>query len=495
MKRLFGISACLVLITGFAAWGTGGTEATEERPLIRAVWTDAIDPPSGRMLEYVEDKIGIEFESIAAGVTDYLQTTNVMLASGDIPDILQLRENTEHILQDWLNSDYILELDDYLSSYPILNKWLQETKPFIFRDGHYIGIPKNYAHHPHAMYYRKDLLDKYNLEVPRTFEDFHHAVKTIADGEGIYGLTSNGLQYAEWFLGGYTGGAVWTQIRMWVQRDGEWVDVVVTPEMREALKALNQWYDEGLYDPEFAVRVPYTAYHERFITGQVPAFSAHVEAGGFYEKLKRRTEESVPGAEVIGEPHPVGPWGQHFVYTRDRHTAFMYITKASEHPEKALDLFEWLFSPEGEEFNTYGIEGIHYIKSGDTYTRNWDEIRKEVANDADPLVRWRWYSNIQAGVYPEEALDQDRQQYLFDYNQRFPTPPQVTGYSSENDLKSSPVLQQLMHEWLIAFITGEKDVDTQWDEWVAEYDRAGHAVLKQEVNEYCRNTPELCNPQ
>ena len=494
MKKIVGILVFLLVIASFAAWGGGGKE-DGERPLIRAVWTDALNAPSGRILEYVEDKIGIEVEFIEGGVTEYLQVTNVMIASGDIPDILQLRENTEHVLRDWLNNDYLLELDDYLPDYPVLTKWLEEAKPFIFRDGHYIGIPKRYAHHPHAMFYRKDLLDKYNLDVPRTFDEFYEATKTIAEGEpGMYAVTSNGLQYQEWFMGGYTGAAVWTRIRTWVPRDGGWVDVVVTPEMREAVRALNRSYEEGLLDPEFAVKVPGLGYHERFIAGKVPAISAHVTSGAFYEMFAVQTAESVPGAVVIGEPQPVGPWGEHFVSTRDTHSAFMYISSASEHPEKALDLFEYLFSPEGAEFLTYGIEGVHYTKSGNTFTKNWDEILKDVATESSPLIAWRWLSDIQAGVFPEEALDVERQQYLFDYNQDYPNQPRIFGYTSENDLKFAPILEQLSHEWLIAFITGERDVETEWDDWLDEYDSAGHAILQQEVNEYCRNNPDSCHP-
>ena len=63
--------------------------------------------------------------------------------------------------------------------------------------------PLVYAHHPHSMYSRKDLLDKYGLEVltadrtsPSTFEDHYQAMTKISEAEGIYGMTSNGqLKY------------------------------------------------------------------------------------------------------------------------------------------------------------------------------------------------------------------------------------------------------------------------------------------------------------
>lgn len=490
-RSLIFVCVLLILTTAFV-FAAGEKEKTSKRPTIRVMWTDNFEPPTGRMLEYVEDLIDVNVEFISAGPSDYLQKTNTMIAGEDFPDLMQLRENTEATLREWLNNDYILVLDDYIDDYPNVKKAIMWGENYVLRDGHYVGIPKIYAHHPHTMYYRKDLLDKYGLSVPETIQEFYDTIKIISHGEGINGLTANGLQYLEWILGAYTGGATWTQIRTWVPRDGEIVDTVVTDEMREALRLLNKMYRENIIDKEFAIKIPHTKYQERFITGKVPVLSAHIESGNAYDKLKLRTEEMIPGAKVIAAPHPVGPIGKLFVHTRNANTVNMHISKNSKNPEKILELLDFLYSDEGHMFNQYGILDVHYnIDKNGEIKQNWEEIAKDTLTAADPLSKWRWLSNIQAGVFPANAVDREIQKLLFDYNQKFPTEQYVQGFTSNNDIKYSPVLQQMAEEWLIAFIKGEKNLDTDWETWKESYGKAGYNIIKKEVNEYAKNNPEL----
>jgi len=54
-------------------------------------------------------------------------------------------------------------------------------------DGETYTVP--FEFHPHIVYYRKDLYEKYNLSIPKTWDELYNNSKTIHDNEdGVYGF-------------------------------------------------------------------------------------------------------------------------------------------------------------------------------------------------------------------------------------------------------------------------------------------------------------------
>lgn len=58
------------------------TSDTGERTHITAYWTDVMNPPEGRILEYVNDKFGVDLEFTILPIGEWANHVNLGMASG-----------------------------------------------------------------------------------------------------------------------------------------------------------------------------------------------------------------------------------------------------------------------------------------------------------------------------------------------------------------------------------------------------------------------------
>lgn len=490
-KRLILITLALVLALPIFCPPVTLAEAEGERLTVSAYWRDTLNPPQGRMKEYIEEKFNVTFDIIQVPISEYANRRNMALASGDLPDIFQTEGPDDLNFHQMVNEGGIIKaLDDYLADAPNLAKWLENDAAKLYtlaeQTGHYYGIPRGYCYFSAAVFYRKDLLDKYQLAVPVTVEDYVSAMETICKGEGIYGITSIwNLWGVANILGSYNGlGA-----SGYMLKDGKYSDVAIWDETREGLKVLAQMYEKGILHPEFMIINDFDQYIEKFVTGDVASIFAHVEANYYYDRIVSQTEQQIEGAEVVAALPQKGPKG---VYTHSflPYSTTMHINEKTdeEKTKRIVQFFDFLFSDEGYEFNQYGIPGVHYTKDDQgNYVTNMEEILKDTTDPAmDALSKWRWYSDIMPGAIPEQSIDVDEQKNIFNQIQQLCDGhySPVVGYASENKMVIDPELTSLRDEYFIKFITGEKSLDADWDEFVKLYHEAGYTTLEQEVNEF-----------
>lgn len=497
MVKRFSLFA-LVLVLTFSVCFTPLVAAEEgrnqERLEVSAYWRDTLNPPQGRMKEYIEDKFNIEFNIIEVPISEYSNRRNMALASGDLPDIFQTEGPDDLSYYQMLDEGGIIKmLDDYLADAPNLAKWLENDTAKLYtltdKTGHYYGIPRGYCYFSAAVYYRKDLLDKYGLEVPVTLDEYINAMEIICKGEGIYGITSVwNLWGVTNILGSYNG----LGTSGYMLKDGKYSDVAIWDETREGLKVLAQMYEKGILHPEFMIINDFDQYIEKFVTGDVASIFAHVEANYYYDRIISQTEQQIEGAEVVAALPQEGPLGVH-THAFLPYSTTMHISEKTdeEKTKRIIQLFDFLFSEEGYEFNQYGIEGVHYTKDDEgNYITNMEEILKDTSDPAmDALSKWRWYSDIMPGAIPDQSIDVDIQKGIYNQIQQLCAGhySPVVGYSSDNKTIIEPELTSLRDEYFVKFITGEKNLDTDWDEFVDLYYDTGYDILEQEVNDFMNN--------
>lgn len=120
-------------------------------------------------------KINIETFSWA----DFYTKWTTGLASGNVPD---MSSAVAIQVVEMIDADAILPMDNLIDRIGRENFYEKALTEMTAEDGHCYGVPL-YSN-TEAMWYRKDLMEKYNLEVPETWDELYEAAKIITDGEG-----------------------------------------------------------------------------------------------------------------------------------------------------------------------------------------------------------------------------------------------------------------------------------------------------------------------
>lgn len=457
-----------------------------EKTEITAYWTDVMNPPSGRILEHVNEKFDMNLSFTILPIGEWANHINLGMASGKLANVLQIRHDVA-LTENLIKSGKLYDMTDKLADYPNLKAYLDspEAKPYAVWQGRYYAVPREWVNDCEVMYYRKDLLDKYNLEVPSTLDEYYTTMKTIVESEAsMVGFTES------------LGGTLFTflkQFNGWgadcgvyeKTADGGYTDIMVMPETKEGLKYINKLYQAKILDPEFMLNMDYEKIIGAIPSGKSASVRAQCNSGYYYDRLKKLTEKNIPDGEIFAQNVPSGKY-EYRPTNSPCADVWMSISSDCPAPEKVMAMWDWMFSPEGKEFLSYGIEGVHYTKdAAGKITMNDEEVKKETEDMlTDPLNKFQWYSDISSDVFYSWAEDVQRQQELFDYNKSIAVTPLVQGFSSENYVKYIGDMSKVRDEYFTKFITGEYDIDAKWDEFVAEYNRAGNELIIPEVNAF-----------
>ena len=292
------VSLCLITLTGCMSKASNKKDVNEEKsvaepgpfgkyePPINVSFVRAVDDDmstnilpktpgetveSNRWLDAYRDDLGINITydwTVKGGYTEdtYKQKMNLTLSSGDLPDVIkvdaitlkQLAESGEiedlsdvweEYASDFAKETYAGEGDSVLNSAKI--------------DGRLMAIPEMDSSLESAQYVwiRQDWLDNLGLEGPKTMQDLLKISEAFTnkdpDNNGeddTYGLVLTKDFYSGWggsegFFAGYH-----AYPNMWIDKDGKLEYGSVQPEVKTALSALAQMYQNGEIDKEFGIK-------------------------------------------------------------------------------------------------------------------------------------------------------------------------------------------------------------------------------------------------
>ena len=191
--------------------------------------------------------------------TQYSTKLNLMLASGDLPDFMALNvtQTTELIEEDLLAD--VTNLWENPSPWCAV-EWAELSPAEINAvtvDGKVMALPGNRGSSYPTMFFRKDWMDKLNLEEPKSFADVIKIATAFAKedpdgngqddtvglplGAGIFSNANERAMLNAWHV--YPG--------YFYEVDGKLVYGTVQPEMKNALSDLAGLYADGVIYKEF----------------------------------------------------------------------------------------------------------------------------------------------------------------------------------------------------------------------------------------------------
>ncbi len=331
-----------------------------------------------------EDKYVKKFEELSNTDLDlsllphenYDQSMSLLLAGGDLPDLLQTKGINRPEIAPAIDAGVLLPLNDLIDQYaPNLKSKIPAESwksGRVSKDGVIYGIPgENPITNGTVVYMRKDWLDKLQLKVPRTVEEYIEVLKAFRDNDPNGNNKKDEIPFSGRAKFSHTGhffGAYDVVLDGWRLVDGKLTPNFARPEMKEALKVYADLYKDKLLDNEFITQ-PGNVWDNKIVTGQVGMW-AH--AATYPDTWLNRLKENVPTAEIILIPAPVGPSGNpggiysigstvsDFVWT---------IPKNAKNPEEIIKFLDWFYAPETpNDFFLYGLEEENYTKQGSTIT-------------------------------------------------------------------------------------------------------------------------------
>lgn len=179
LKRIFKLLFTAGLFS-LVLFGCSGKETGNKDQVTLKIWGDADNQAT---LESSFDRINEAFmEKYPDIKVDYqysgtIESINVALQSDSLPDLFWVQGNKSTVMAEMARNGYILPLDDYDLDY---SRFPEDAVDYATVDGKvYSSMPSFIAYV--TMYYNKDIFAKYNLDVPKSWEELEKISRVLAE--------------------------------------------------------------------------------------------------------------------------------------------------------------------------------------------------------------------------------------------------------------------------------------------------------------------------
>lgn len=447
------------------------------------------------MYKQREKDSGIHIEFIHPAIGQEAEQFNLLLASNDLPDIIEYEwHKYPGGPQAAIEDGIIIPLNDYLEYAPNFKKALTGDSDLaeVYErasttdDGKYYGFTTLNTGEYRVFggpCIRRDWLEDLGLEMPETIDEWTEVLTAFKEKKNAkVPLTGTADTLC---LGGNVStfsGAFGVGNRWYVDGD----KVMYGPMQdgyKEYLTLLNKWYKEGLLDKDITSNKS-NLVDARITNGESGALVNGYIGGSIGRYLKQKETEE-PSYDLVGAPYPVKNKGDvnQFAYIEsDVNSArTLAITTACKNPEKAIAWADYWYGKEGYMLLNFGVEGDSYtmVDGSPVYT---DKILKNSENlsvNEALLLNCRATSPApgfkQAPEYLQQYYEYDQQNETLNLwtanvaGSRKTTLPSLNSTSEEMDIISSikADLSTYVNECIWNFVSGKTSLD-KYDEFREE---------------------------
>ena len=270
-----------------------------------------------------QDKIKVSFETIPNGANGGYAKLSTAITAGNGPDVATIEYPQ---LPQFVSNSQVIPLDGLINKAETVDKLSDETKALVqFGDKTY-ALPYDAA--PMLMWYRKDMLAKAGVEVPKTWDEFEQAGKKLkAVAPDSYLASFNPNEVAA------SAGLAWQAGAKWFGTEGDSWKVGVNDEATQ--KVATYW--QKLIDQKI-VKVTQAYSDEWSLDLANSTVVGVVGANWSATGIQKRTEASGQKGQWIAAELP--NWGNE--------SGSFYggssfnVTKSSKNPAAAAKFVEFL---------------------------------------------------------------------------------------------------------------------------------------------------------
>ena len=447
--------------------------------------------------EYLESITGIHIEYKEVSMFTAAQEFALMVASQDYTDMIS---NFAGLYSggyaQGLKDEVVLPVNDLVETEMPYYKYYLDTHPEYLPeleddDGNMLFVSgfQDESFTMGGASIRKDWLDKLGLDMPVTFDDWHDAALAFKENFGISSplcftsAINPGLGFSRGYeLPGFT---LQGSDTYFFQKDGQVHAAYTEDRMKDFLKMLASWYDEGLLAPDFYSHNGGQDTEGDIVGGQVGIFWGDA---AFIPTYNYMIED--PDCEIVGIQSPVMEEGQalHFS-TANSYTGVnpVTITTACEDPALLARWLDYHFTDEGQLLSNWGMEGGSFEYNADGEPE-WNDF---VKNNPDRLnfkqttstyILYATPSIFDADcnfdvLYGEQGAEAIRVYSAQEADNTWAMPENLSYNDEESEvLYASGAISDLdttAAEYILKFVTGSMDIDENWDAYVSAIEALG----------------------
>ncbi|MBI9102760.1 MAG: extracellular solute-binding protein [Spirochaetales bacterium] len=379
MKRAVLVSGLLILMIGFCFAGGGQEEApASDGPVNLNVWAVeaaevTLDVENMANWKAVEEANGVNlnWEIISTTVKD--EQFNLMLASGDLPDLIAYYEGKKGYssINKFGSEGAFLPVEDLVAEYaPHLKaRILDDPKVrdvLTAADGHIYYIPMMSAlNAARGWFIRYDWLDKVGMDVPTTTDELYDVLVAFRDRDPNGNGEKDEIPMVFRGRGDdsfYNLGALayaFDADMGWVVRNGKVVYGPSEPQYKDFMAYIGKLYGEKLIDQELLTRSG-NARDDLFgrnVSGAIHDWFASTAS------LNDKLAGEYPGFNLRHFAPPLGTVDKPFTriqMSTVRGDGGWTLSHTNPDPVATIKMIDFLFSPEGNLLMNFGVEGNTY---------------------------------------------------------------------------------------------------------------------------------------
>jgi putative aldouronate transport system substrate-binding protein len=443
-----------------------------------------------KAVQYMEQQTGIHVEYTHPTAGQEAQAYSLMLSSGNLPDVIQERE--EYPLGTYypgggdkaITDGVYLDLTDLIKQYaPHYQAWLvkPETSELLITDTgkHWAMYHVTESAEPPWTGYvvRKDWLDELNLPIPVTLDDWHTVLKAFKEKKNCEFpllVQNTGVPLYNHIISAFDVGGGFYQV------NGKVFYGPAQPGYKDYLTLMNQWYSEGIMDKDFMGRTD-----PSYATMAPANLATTGKAGMFptvwglsstgYINQGMVTDNPNFYLQAVSSPKKTPDQQIHFNYPAYAVREGTAITKSCKDPETVVKWMDFMYTEKGMLINNYGIEGDTYVmKDGKpTFT---DVILKASTPGG---ASYAWIKNTRGdgpGIVDFTRVWQFNQKNTLDALKvwvkddiSYIMPPiTFTQEEASDNSNIMPDVTTYVNEKTVKFITGEEPL-TNFDSFVQNF--------------------------
>jgi Bacterial extracellular solute-binding protein len=467
-------------------------------------------------------KIQFQFQSTTMDAGPAKEKRQIALASGDYPDLFFLIPwvdgFTKAEVQKLGKQGVAVPLEDLIKQYaPNIQKALDSNKTLkamsVAPDGHIYALPQwadcYHCTYPDKLWINSAWLKKLNLQMPKTTEDLRNVLRAFktedpngngkADEIPMTTDTQDSSLIA-YLMGAFAYDPVGANngVRSLLELNGDKVETPVDKaNWREGLKYINSLYKEGLIDPASFTQNADALQAIGNNPSAVQVGSAPVLWPGIFVQLGSKDGRD---KQYDAVPPLTGPEGKSYTgYNNPTSTGytFMLTNKSSNEARiAAIKMLDYIYTDEGQLQTWGGAEGVGWVKPGPgdvALDSSATPMYKPLPGASVPKnTQWgalAQYNNtlafrnaqvVPTDIYSEAGLErrlfQATKQYdsHVDKSMVFPEAEIWVDPSAASEMATLKTnLDSYVNQGELAFITGSKNIDTDWDSWVKGLDGVG----------------------
>ena len=437
----------------------------------------------------MERRTGVHLEFEMVSSADYQTNFNLMIASGNLADMIYVgasyyAEGVDAAIDDGYFLDLTDLVDEYMPNYEKIRTSDIQYELLSTTDSGRLGAVYELRQSKQGpwlgLWIRQDWLDDLGLETPVTFDDYHEGLTAFKNEKGATAPLILNFSGSDGEFGTMSGGL--NVLNSW-QLD-ETGKVNFGPYMdawKEYVTIMHQWYTEGLIDPDFMATDERTADMAKVVTGASGLFAALYTMPSVYEAASED-----PNMNLAPVNPPVMNEGDEgHIRLRDSYTSGnTAISADSENWEVALRWLDYLYTDEGALLANYGVEGDTFEFNEDGEPEFTDKIlanengwtmTQTVASYLCPsagIANWSDWTRELAGV-PEK--DQACYDVWSEFSDDWRLPSSVTLTQEESTERAALYadISTIVKEQTAQFISGALDIESNWDAYISALEASG----------------------